>query len=404
MEVNIETPKKNVALGRLVEPARAFTESERGKLASELESTTGLKIYTRSLRGSEKAVVFLGRKKDMNYLGLLVESDQNTPAQLGKLNETTVANRVCKLGLFPADATRASWLREALPFLRPRPLGLQKSVGFGDRLGLATPGHIQALRSFGNKDSDAPMQPIFAQQSMRENARTGRTPQSVMDDALWGVFQEGWEQGYGADADHLKTREDVDVCVEAGYTFYTIDPGEYVDNSASTASASDLEEKLRTLPWEFLESSPNRIAEQLSTKPIDLVGRTKQLSRESVLRAAAKYGRAVAHTVELYRHLEKRATQKGLQFELEMSVDETDTVTTLAEHIYIAHELQRLGVKWVSLAPRYFGRFEKGVDFLEEPPLSLEETLDKFEETFALHVAVSRTYGPYKLSLHSGSD
>jgi hypothetical protein len=83
-------------------------------------------------------------------------------------------------------------------------------------------------------------------------------------------------------------------------------------------------------------------------------------------------------------------------FELEMSVDETETVTSLAEHVYIVSELKRLGVKWVSLAPRYVGTFEKGVDFIGD--------LDEFEKSFARHVAVSKTFGPYKLSLHSGSD
>jgi hypothetical protein len=83
-------------------------------------------------------------------------------------------------------------------------------------------------------------------------------------------------------------------------------------------------------------------------------------------------------------------------YELEMSVDETETVTTLAEHVYIVNELKRLGVKWVSLAPRYVGRFEKGVDYIGD--------LAEFEQSFAQHMAVAKAFGPYKLSLHSGSD
>ncbi len=72
-----------------------------------------------------------------------------------------------------------------------------------------------------------------------------------------------------------------------------------------------------------------------------------------------------------------------------MSVDETETVTTLAEHIYIASELQRLGVKCVSSALRHVGEFEKGVDYIGD--------LDKFEESFAQHVAVAvKRFGPYK--------
>jgi hypothetical protein len=58
-------------------------------------------------------------------------------------------------------------------------LGLAPSFGFGDRLGLATPGHIAAVRGTG-------FAPVFAQQSVRENGRTGRTPQQVVDDARRG--------------------------------------------------------------------------------------------------------------------------------------------------------------------------------------------------------------------------
>jgi hypothetical protein len=53
-------------------------------------------------------------------------------------------------------------------------------------------------------------------------------------------------------------------------------------------------------------------------------------------------------------------------------------------------------VKWVSLAPRYVGDFEKGVDYIGD--------LGEFEKSFARHVAVAKAFGPYKLSLHSGSD
>jgi len=62
------------------------------------------------------------------------------------------------------------------------------------------------------------LHPVFAQQSIREMARTRRSPQEVLDDATWGVFGSGWRLGHGADADHIKTPDDVDVCAAAGYT------------------------------------------------------------------------------------------------------------------------------------------------------------------------------------------
>ena len=241
----------------------------------------------------------------------------------------------------------------------------------------------------------ARLAPILAQQSVRENERTGRTPADVMADAVWGVFETGWREGFGADADHLKTPEAVDPFVEAGYTFFTIDPGDHVDPRADTAATAELEAMVQALPWEALESRPTDLQRALfCQKALELDGRPCPLTEAQVHRAAVKYGRVVAHTVGMYRHLKDRMANRP--FELEVSVDETDTVTTLAEHIYIATELKRLGVKWVSLAPRYVGDFEKGVDYIGD--------LATFEASFKQHAAVARALGPYKLSLHSGSD
>jgi hypothetical protein len=191
----------------------------------------------------------------------------------------------------------------------------------------------------------------------------------------------------------LKTTADIDSCAAAGFTFYTIDPGEHVDDEANTAPVEALKQKIAALPWAELETSWTETRSRLG-QPVDLGEFKLTISEEELLRAAAKYGRVVAHTVKMYRHLEK--AMNGKPFELEMSVDETETVTTLAEHVYIAHELKRLGVQWVSLAPRYVGAFEKGVDYMGD--------LAEFEKSFAQHLAVAKTFGPYKLSLHSGSD
>src|SRR4051794_19475682 len=100
-------------------------------------------------------------------------------------------------------------------------MGLNPSFGFGDRIGLATPGHVAAMDRSG-----AGIEPIFPQQSIHEMARTGRTPGRVMSDALAGMRGAGWSGRTGADADHLKTNEDVDVTAAAGFTFFTIDPSD----------------------------------------------------------------------------------------------------------------------------------------------------------------------------------
>src|SRR6266436_5767570 len=115
--------------------------------------------------------------------------------------------------------------------LIPQPLGLTASFGFGDRLGLATPGHVAAMRKAGSG-----IQPIFAQQSIREMTRTNRTPRQVMDDATNGARQAGWDGICGADADHLKTAEDIERTAAVGFCFFTLDPSGEVDARADDHS------------------------------------------------------------------------------------------------------------------------------------------------------------------------
>ncbi len=377
-----------------VELAPPLAEEAAAAVAGALGQLAQGQVYPRSLAAAHGGLFFLMRRGLDKFLGCLTADAGLGQRFAGQHSQVQVEGRPLQLTLAPTTGANAAALRALLPYLVARPLGLRKSAGCGDRLGLATPGHIRALRATFGRDEDAAMAPIFAQQSIRENARTGRTPQEVMDDAMWGVFQEGWRAGFGADADHLKTLADVDVCVAAGYTFYTVDPGDHVDDEANTAPFPTLEARVDALPWEVLESSPADLAARLADRPIDLGSLKVTLDRGTLWRAAAKYGRAVAHTVTMYRHLAGATGERP--FELEMSVDETATVTSLAEHVYIAAELQRLGVRCVSLAPRYVGTFEKGVDYMGD--------LDAFEQSIAQHMAVSRTFGPYKLSLHSGSD
>ena len=290
-------------------------------------------------------------------------------------------------------ARRSCWAPPAPPTpTRPAPPGVAApqdlgcALGWdGDRLGLATPGHVRAC-------AGGQIAPIFAQQSIREMTRTGRTPQQVMDDATWGIFAEGWRDGVGADADHLKSAADIDACAAAGFTFFTIDPGDHVDNSADDLSFLRLLEASTHLPWDRLDDCVGGLTSRYVGQTLEIEDYRIAFDEATVLRAAVKYGRAVAHVAAMYRHL----LQAASGWELEVSVDETETPTTHAEHVYIVSELKRLGVQWVSLAPRYIGRFEKGVDYIGD--------LAAFQADFAVHAAIARHFGPYKLSLHSGSD
>lgn len=263
-----------------------------------------------------------------------------------------------------------------------KPISLLPSFGFGDRLGLATPGHIAAVR--GTKFT-----PIFAQQSVRENTRTGRTPQQVMDDAKRAVESAKWDLPWGADADHLKTVDDLPPFVEAGYTFFTVDPGEHVDNAADTDSVDVLKQKVAGMSWDELSALYlNGNGEQFWGS----FAKSPQREPETLMRAIVKYGKAIQHTVAMFMRL----SDLKEEFDFEVSVDETDSPTTPLEHFFIASELTRLGVRFTSLAPRFIGRFEKGVDYIGD--------LGELDAELGKHAAVTAHFGTYKLSLHSGSD
>ncbi|MFP4143737.1 MAG: tagaturonate epimerase family protein [Phycisphaeraceae bacterium] len=268
----------------------------------------------------------------------------------------------------------------------PTVLGLQPTFGFGDRLGLATPGHLEALRSRGG-----PIRGLFAQQSIREMTRTNRTPEEVMEAAVRDLEAVGYDEPWGADADHLKTPEDVDWTAAAGFVFFTIDPSDYVDNEADFDDPAVIERKFAEvegeLPW----------LDDYRGKTIEVPeGPTITFDELTLKRAAVKYGRAIEHSIKMGKYIGKVMGERAKDHEIEMSVDETPQPTTTAEHYLIADQLLKAGLKVVSLAPRYLGDFEKGIDFKGD--------VAEFEQSLAEHAAIARHLGPYKLSLHSGSD
>ena len=290
---------------------------------------------------------------------------------------------------FVAETTpeNAQALRSVLPWLKPSRFGLHTSTGFGDRLGLATPGHVRALNEVG-----AAINPVFAQQSIREMGRCHRTPRNVLDDATWGAFQAGWTKPVGGDADHLEQLDDIDDTVAAGFVFYTLDPKAEVDPAAEHADAAVIQQKVAALDWAGLESDLESFTKSYVGRRIDLEHEAIELDEQSVLRAMAKYGPSLAHAMAMYRRL----VEKGIDCEVEFAVDETDYPTTPAEHVVVVSELQRLGMDFISFAPRFVGRFEKGVEYIGD--------INELQRDFEIHAEIARALGPYKLSLHSGSD
>lgn len=370
--------------------ATSLSEAFRSELEAELAEYAGgsVHLYEGSYQHKAGATHLLARFGSTKHL--VVVGAEDPPFDV----EVTLDHPAGSIHVCPCSRANAEMLRTTFPWTNPVPLGTESAIGCGDRLGLATPGHIRACRA-------TELRPVLAQQSIREMERTGRTPQEVLDDASWAVFQAGYQDGFGADADHLKTTDDIDRCVAAGYTMYTIDPSDSVDTEADDLDREALDDRFAALPWDALGTTPDACLDRYAADPIE-VGADDPLridfEKEALKRAAVKYGAALAHTKNLADHLARRYRSERPEetYDLEMSVDETAHPTRPREHLFVAAELQRLGVEVMSLAPRFVGDFQKGIDFIGD--------LDEFEGAFEKHAHIASALGDYKLSIHSGSD
>lgn len=349
-----------------------------------------LDIYPLSINWLENHCFFIARSGiEKNLYIIFFEGDDSLSQKFcGESVKYDLLDDCTWLIRCPMKHENARAVQELFDFTRPVLIGTENSFGLGDRLGLANPGQLRAIAGKNIK-------PVLAQQSIRELERTGRKPEDVMDAAVWAVFQEGYKDGFGADADHLKTTWDIDIMAHAGFTMFTFDPGAFVVNDAASLQFNELCERAESLPWNELndtfENFTNRYENILFTITGDF---SLQPGKEEILQGIVKYGNVIAHTVTLHRHLKDNYPEHP--HEIELSVDETDSPTTPFEHFLIANELKRLGIQLMSLAPRFIGEFEKGIDYKGD--------LDKFRQEYIKHLKISLFLGPYKISLHSGSD
>jgi len=279
----------------------------------------------------------------------------------------------------------ALFLRKEFPFTAPQSLkGKDATIGTGDRLGLANPAHIRAVREYD-------IFPVLAQQSIRELNFTKRTYNDVLDAATFAVFQEGYEDGFGFDGDHLKKIEEINMALDCGATMITLDLSEVMDAKAATWSEEQLFASYKNIP----EDETKRLEREYLEQPFTLKDGTAMTFDEIELhRCCVMYLDAVNFAKEVYDLLVSRRGEGN--FDFEMSIDETEAPTVPQHHLFIIKELIQRGVVVESLAPRFIGEFQKAIDYIGD--------LGEFEKQFNVHCQIAKTYGNYKISVHSGSD
>ena len=255
------------------------------------------------------------------------------------------------------------------------------SFGIGDRFAHQAKAQLQAFRMLAEDGID--VAPVW-NKSNREHTFIGSEPQSVFDAGQAAVKELGWTKGWHVDADHiqLKTVDRFMICSD----FFTID---VADSIGKPASVSDVAS--------FVTNHPELIG------PLSIQGVSLPLiiSQADVERVAAKYLLAVQDAGRIYRHI--IAAKGEDKIIAEVSMDETDAPQTPPELLIILAALADENIRLQTIAPKFTGRFNKGVDYVGD----LFQFEKEFNDDLAVIAHAVKAYGlpaNLKLSVHSGSD
>ncbi|MDR1325918.1 MAG: tagaturonate epimerase family protein [Treponema sp.] len=328
----------------------------------------GFDAYEKSIQQAGTSIVFMAYEGEQDIIVVAPGKGAEYAANPGFTGTEQREGTITA----PLNHNNAEILRKLFPFTAPvRGLRKNRTFGVGDRLGIATPGHI---RVFEKND----VFPIFAQQSIRELNLTGRTYEDVLDAVSFAVFREGFTKGFGADGDHLKTIKDVEYALSLGFTMITLDCSDHIKNNVTEENALPLSPTYR---------------DAYVGKAFDIgEGITLSFTEGELRQCAAIYGEALEFAVDMYRRFLADGTYNA---DFEISIDETASITTPLQHFFVARELTKAGVSFATIAPRFCGEFQKGIDYIGD--------IAQFEQEIHVHAIIARHFG-YKLSIHSGSD
>ena len=276
----------------------------------------------------------------------------------------------------PQNNKNANLLRGQIAYLNPvSRKGHKFTIGLGDRLGCAGEGHLKLLAGKG-------IFPVLAQQSIRELNLTGRTYEDVLASAVWAVFNEGYTDGYGTDGDHLKQPFEIEYAIACGFSMITLDCSEHIDNTIMSLDDAALVAKYEKISPAIRKAYEDKY---LSSTECGIA-----FTKKSLMQSALIYGDAIEYTEMIYNRFIK---PNGIDFE--MSIDETATPTSPENHFFLASELYARGIECETLAPRFCGEFQKGIDYIGD--------VAQLEKEYIVHDRIAQHFG-YRVSVHSGSD
>lgn len=336
----------------------------------ETLGSESLNIYPDSINPFQDSWVFMLEQDQEDYL--VISGKIMTEFTGETISEVDFSYKIA-----PLNHDNAKALRLLFPFTKPvNVLDKRRSFGLGDRLGIAGMGHLKTIKEYD-------CYPVLAQQSIRELNLTNRTYEDVLDAASFAVFKVGYKKGFGADGDHLKTFKDIEYALSLGFTMITLDCSDYIHGNVLSMSNQEIDKAL---------SLSKTYRERYLDSPIEIEGNFLSFSETELKKAILIYQDALDFSKKVYDNY-FRHSRSIINFEI--SIDETATPTTALEHYFVAKELYLAEVAIDTLAPRFCGEFQKGIDYIGD--------LAQFESELKIHAAIARHFG-YKLSIHSGSD
>ena len=255
------------------------------------------------------------------------------------------------------------------------------SFGIGDRF--CHQGKPQLAALIKAKEQGLNITPVW-NKSHREHTIIGTTPADTRKEADDAVKAYGWDGPYFVDADHIGLNN-VDEFIEYS-DFFTLDVADFIDEPANKTDVNSFIQKYK---------------KYIGSLAIDGVDETFNIGEEQIKAIADKFLLAVKQAGKIYRHI---VAVKGTDnFITEVSMDETDQPQTPVEMFFILAAIADEGIPAQTIAPKFTGRFNKGVDYVGDVTGFAKE----FEEDVAvLAFAVKEFDLPenLKLSIHSASD
>jgi hypothetical protein len=255
------------------------------------------------------------------------------------------------------------------------------SFGTGDRFGMQGEAQLSAVAAAAEKGVDLD---IVWNKSHREHTIVGTSQSDVRLEADQAVAQCNWKGGYFVDADHINLGNVASFLAPSD--FFTIDVADYIGEKANENELSDF--VTRFGPY------CGRLAIEGIIEPL-------QVTSEQLREIAEKYLFATQQAAAIYCHIKE--AKGDAPFITEVSMDETETPQSPAELFFILAALANQGVPVQTIAPKFTGRFNKGVDYKGD--------VDRFNREFGDDVCViKRAIADFglppelKLSVHSGSD